>query len=357
MLTQGVKKLESLLEKAIDDGVFPGATYAIVTENEQHYGHMGNKSLEPKLEKNTQDVIYDIASLTKVVSTTTAIMKLIENGMIRLTDFVSHYLEAFKHKEVRIYHLLTHTSGLPADLSKAYELKNTDEVKQRIYDAELINPLGKRIVYSDIGFILLGFLVEKVTGKSLDSYIKEELFIPVEMHDTMYNPTNIVRCAPTEKREDKVYNGYLRGKVHDEKAYALGGVAGHAGLFSTHKDLGKFMQMILNSGHYKGKQILSKATIDLFYKRHVSETTFIPSNEQYRSLGWDLKSLGSSSGDLTSDETILHTGFTGTNMFIDRINKLGFVLLTNRVHPTRTNHGIIKVRPRLANILLSHRGE
>lgn len=356
-MNEKIKGLENLIQAAIDDGAFPGATYALVTNEGTFINNLGYLTTNPEPIPNQKDTIYDLASLTKVISTTTCLMKLIEEGKIRLYEKVSTYVPEFLWKEVTIWDLMTHTSGLPADVIRAKEILSKEELWKRIFLDHLIYPKNTKIVYSDIGFILLGKVIENVTGLSLDEYARRTVFEPLEMKDTGYNPRDKKRCAPTERRADRVYDGMLQGEVHDEKAYILGGVAGHAGLFSTADDLAHFIQMILNRGQYKGKQILSGASVDYLFAPQVEEKTGISLDSNKRSLGWIVKGSYSSAGDLVSAETILHTGFTGTNIWIDRKNEIGFCLLTNRVHPTRDNLKIIDVRVRIGNYIIANFGK
>lgn len=352
-----IEALEKLIQTAIDDGAFPGANYCIVSKNHSFFGSLGSRTLFPESEKNNIDTIYDMASLSKVISTTSLIWKLVENGLLRLHTTVQTFIPKFRHQEVTVWDLLTHSSGLPADVSRAKEIESKEELMEKIFAMDLVYPRNSKIVYSDIGYILLGKVIEKITGVSLDQYAKEVLFSPLEMFDTTYNPLDKKRCAPTEERKDRVVQGILRGEVHDEKSYILGGVAGHAGLFSTVTDVSHFLKMILNNGVYKGKRIFSKATIDILFVPKVEMSHPLIKNHERRGIGWIIQSNYSSAGDLVSDQTILHTGFTGTNIWIDRQNEIGFCLLTNRVHPTRDNLKIITVRPKLANYIMAHLDE
>ncbi len=351
-LDLGIKILETKMLEAIQKEAFPGISYAIVTKDKQIFGQLGNKAWFPEKVVLKENTIYDLASLSKVISTTTAIMMLIEEGQLRLMDSVHSIFKQFKHENICIFHLLTHTSGLPADIPQANKLRNSNEVKEKIFNQTLINPVGEKIVYSDIGYILLGLIVEEITGITLDQYASEHIFRPLKMIDTGYNPNNCGRCAPTELREDSVYEGYLQGKVHDEKAFALGGVSGHAGVFSTNKDLANFIQMILNDGVFEKQRIMSKAAIDKLYTTAVEEVSTY-GKPYRRSLGWELASFGISCGDFVSSNTILHTGFTGTSVLIDRDNQIGLTLLTNHVHPKRGKVALFRYRQIFANIILS----
>lgn len=344
-----IEGLNNLIEAEINRGSFPGANYVLLANGKSYFNSLGNKSLYPKVEENDIDTLYDMASVTKVVCTTTAIMLLLERGKLRLYDYVSYFLPEFKHKDITVWDLLTHSSGLPADVSKS--LYNTkEELLEHIFNVDLKYEKNTKIVYSDIGFILLGFIIEKITNQKLDEFVSENIFKPLEMKDSCYNPKDVNRCAPTEDRGKYIDRGY----VHDEKAHTLGGVAGHAGLFSTVKDINNFMEMILNDGVYKGKKFLEKKTIDLLFTPQVEEKKGVCMVGNRRGLGWIVKGEFPVCGDLASPNTIMHTGFTGTHVFIDRDNKVAFCMLTNRVHPTRENTAIIGFRGRVANYIFTN---
>lgn len=347
-----VNGLEKLILDAINDGAFPGANYYLVADKD-YYGSLGQKS-HIENTPNNLDTIYDLASVSKVVSTVTCIMLLLEQGKIRLYDSVSSYLPRFRFRNITIWDLVTHTSGLKADVIAASKIRSKEELLNQIYNSDLVYETNSKIVYSDIGFMLLGFIIEEVSKMSLDEFARKNIFIPLDMVDTCYNPQDINRCAPTEMRNDELYKGYLRGKVHDEKAFILGGVAGHAGVFSTIKDLSNFIKMILNDGMHNSKRFLSKASIDLLYTPQVMERNGISLDNEARSIGWIVSGSYPSCGDLASKETIHHTGYTGTNIFIDRKNKIGFTMLANRVHPTRDNIKIIPFRAKVGNYIISH---
>ena len=351
-----IKGLNFLMEKAVQDGVFPGVNYAIVTADNKYFGSFGKKSNYESVEENDIDTLYDMASCSKVVSTTTSIMKLLEQGKLRLKDTVCLYVKEFPYKDITIWDLLTHSSGLPADVAGARYLKSKEELFDRIFNVDLKYEKNTNIVYSDIGFILLGKVVENISGQTLDQFAYENIFKPLKMTSTGYNPKDINRCAPTELRDDDTYRGMVRGKVHDEKAFIMGGVAGHAGLFSCVKDLSNFIEMILNDGVFEGKQILSKATIDLLFVPQVRIFNGISLDCEQRGLGWIVRGDYCTGGDLASPETIHHTGFTGTNIVIDRINKIGFTILSNRVHPSRSNVMVIPWRARVGNYIIANFG-
>ncbi len=346
-----MSKIKKLLEEGVLQKHFPGAHFGIVYKDKfLNSDFIGYKQIYPNHEKLKGDEIYDVASLTKVVSTTTLILKLIENQDLTFNTKVSDIIDWFKHEEITIYDLLTHTSGLPADIPRANTLRDKADVIDKIRNIELKADRGQHIIYSDIGYILLGFIIEKLTRQSLNSIGQSWIFKPLGMVDTSYEP-DLKRVAPTEVRDDDVYKGLLCGKVHDEKAYALGG-AGHAGLFSTVNDLLVFAKAILDN-----KFVLSKEYIDMLFTLR-EEKPSLNGNILKRAYGWDKPTPnGSSSDDSDFDETILHTGFTGCNMFIDRRNQIAFVMLSNAVHPKRSLNQIIGYRNQIAQMIYKYREE
>ncbi len=343
--------IKNMLEEGVLQEHFPGAHFGIVYKGGLPIADfVGYKQIYPNKVDLKGDEIYDIASLTKVISTTTIVMKLIEDEKLSLKTKVSHIFDWFEFDDITIYDLLTHTSGLPADIPRASTLKNKEEVISKIKSVKMKEKKGSYVIYSDIGFILLGLIIEKITNKSLNDNGQEIIFKPLGMLDTSYYP-DISRAVPTELREDEVYQGLLQGKVHDEKAFALG-EAGHAGLFSTVKDLTIFIKAILEDDF-----VLSSETLNMIFKLR-EEKPSLNGNILKRALGWDKPTLGSSSSDLSDfDQTILHTGFTGCNMFIDRKNEIGFVMLSNAVHPKRSLNQIIGYRYKIAQMIYKYREE
>jgi CubicO group peptidase (beta-lactamase class C family) len=333
--------LKSYIEDCANNNIFPGAAFGIVTKKEGLFDAVGNSQLLPLKERASLDTVYDLASLSKVVATTTIILKLIEDGKITLYTKVSDILPDFKHKDVTLYNLLTHTSGLPADISHK-DCSNRKDIIDKIYSMELEYCTGEKVVYSDIGFMLLGLIIEEVAG-SIKEYFYENIAGPLNMISTCYNPKEEIKpiCAATEYDESR---GYIKGTVHDEKAFVIGGISGHAGLFSTAVDLGNFCSMMLNSGAFNGMRILSKNSIKILKECHTNGL-----NEK-RGLGWQLRDNGNATPDLASDDCIFHTGFTGTSILIDFKNEFAFILLTNRVHPSRENIALIKLRRNINNI-------
>ena len=335
-----VKYLEKYLLRCIyDEAVFPGAEYAIVTKDSQYVNALGYSQIVPKKIKIKEDTIFDIASLTKVVATTPCIILLLEYGEISLDTKIQSILPDFKHENIRVIDLLTHTSGLPG-LKKYYkECKDLDEMKQSLYSTDLVYKTGEKVLYSDLGFILLGLIIERITG-SFTKFASKELFVPLEMEDTGFNPSaeKKERCAATEDKENR---GIIKGEVHDGNAYFMGGVSGHAGLFSTAKDLSNYTKMILNNGYYKNQQILNGKSIRLM------RNCFTKDLNEKRGLGW-MVNYEYNCCDLASSDAIYHTGFTGTSILIDE--DFAFILLTNRVHPSRDNTKLIKTRRLINNI-------
>jgi len=349
-----IEEFNELIIKGINESVVPGANYAIVFKDKMIFGSFGKRSLYPDVEENSLDTIYDMASLTKIICTTTSALLLIERGLLRLYAPVKKYLPEFKFDNISIWNLMTHTSGLPEGISGANTLKTPDEVMEKIKNLELKYEPGTKIHYSDIGYILLGKVIESITKKRLNEFAKEEIFDKLNMKDTCFLPVFSKRIAPTEFRNDTVKQEIVRGYVHDETSYAMGGVAGHAGLFSTVSDVANFLSMLLNEGTFNGIKFLSKQTINLLYTPQVEEYHGVSKVPERRSLGFINKGPASSAGVLTSAETILHTGFTGTNIWVDRVNEVAFVLLTNRVHPTRKNILHMDLRARLANFIIAN---
>lgn len=344
IIKERIKYLEDYLLNMVEIGDFPGASYGLMGLNQSHSSFLGKAQHEPVIDVK-EDTLYDLASLTKVIATTTAIMILMERGYLTLDTHIDSILPRYKNKGIKIKHLLTHTSGHNADIYSIGMSK--EELIDGIYK-EKIDPskFEKEIVYSDIGYILLGFAIEEITG-SLNDFLYENIFKPLEMYDTFFNPKeeDKSRCAATEfcKYRKKI----IKGIVHDEKSYILGGVSGHAGLFSSLNDILNFMEMILNEGTYKGKQLLSTQTIDLMIKNHTGLT------DGHRGLGWMINNDNNILCDIASDKTIYHTGFTGTSIIIDLNYKKAFVLLSNRIHPVRENYGLIGRRRNIYNIAFS----
>ena len=339
------EKVDSIIEEAISDSAFPGGVLLVSKDGKiLHEKAYGNYTYDHNSQRMKLSTIFDLASVSKVVGTTTAVMMLYDQGKMDLDDKVTKYLPGFGNngkENITIRNLLLHNSGL-APFKKYYDLYSTaDEVINDIMNLTPEQEPGSKYVYSDLGMITLQKVMEKISGKSLDKYLDENLFKPMGMNSTMYNPPANLKdnYAPTEY-DDFYRMRQLQGEVHDERAYMLNGVAGHAGLFSTAPDLAKFLQMILNKGEYNGKQFIKPETVELFTKKQSEQST--------RGLGWDTKSPeGSSAGQYFSLLSWGHTGYTGTSVWTDPELESFVILLTNRVYPTRNNNKLSKVRPLL----------
>jgi len=346
--------VDNVVSRAIQDSSFPGAVL-LVGQNGKiiHEKAFGHYMYDLKSGKVSLKSIYDLASCTKVVATTTATMICFDRGMIKLDDKVAKYFPQFAvhgKENVKIRNLLVHDSGLRPDIKSIQVYDSVSDkvnaVMNEIFQDSLIYPTGTKMVYSDLNFILLGKIIEKVTGESLDKFCEEYIFKPLHMKSTMFNPAKNLtfRIAPTEI--DNLWRQRLiRGEVHDETSVLLGGVAGHAGLFSDAGDIAKLLQMLLQKGNYNGIQIIKSKTVEFFGKKQ--------SELSSRALGWDTKSpQGSSAGSLFSDLSYGHTGFTGTSIWTDPVRNLFVIFLTNRVFPTRNNLKILKVRPLLHDAII-----
>ena len=334
---------DDLIIKAIVDSAFPGAVLLVAKDGEIiHEKAFGNFTYDYSSREVTINSIFDLASVSKVIGTTTAAMMLIDRRKLNLDEKVINYLPEFNNngkENITIRNLLLHNSGL-APFKKYYDVYSTaEEVINDIMNLTPEQEPGSKYVYSDLGMITLQQIIERISGKSLDKFLDENLFTPLGMNSTMYNPPPELKdnCMPTEF-DDFWRMRQLQGEVHDERAYMLNGVAGHAGLFSTANDLAKFLQMILQKGNYQGRQYINPETIELFTKKQ--------SDQSSRGLGWDTKSPeGSSAGKYFSPLSYGHTGYTGTSVWTDPTKSLFVIMLTNRVYPTRNNNKLSKVRP------------
>jgi uncharacterized protein YbbC (DUF1343 family)/CubicO group peptidase (beta-lactamase class C family) len=332
--------IPSLVNDAISRHELPGAVILIGGRDRVLYRNaFGRRSVDPS-EPMTDDTIFDVASLTKVVATTTSVMQLVEQGRIRLRDPVAQFIPEFgaRGKErITILHLLTHTSGLAPDLPLEVEFHGTEDAIRRASDLTSSSAPGERFVYSDINFFLLGDIVRRVSGERLDRYAKAHVFDPLGMQDTMFLPPDSLRprIAPTQRCRPLAWPcsdpaaPFLRGVVHDPTARRMDGVAGHAGLFSTAADLSRFCRMLLNGGVLDGARVLSPATV-----ARMTTPSTPAAMKDVRGLGWDIDSSYSSNrGDLFPIGSFGHTGFTGTSLWIDPASGGYVVFLSNRVHP------------------------
>ena len=320
--------VDSVIEQAIADGNIPGAVLVVGHDGAVVYRKAyGNRALEPKRELMTLDTVFDLASLTKVVATTTAMKQQIEQGKVRLNDPVAKYLPEFAQngkEDITVRQLLTHYSGLAPDIDLTPAFDGKGSAFRLAFAETPAQAPGSGFVYSDTNFIVLGALVEKVSGETLDVYTERHIFAPLKMTHTRFLPPAawLPKIAPTEYDE---HDHMLRGVVHDPRSRRMGGVAGHAGLFSTGDDLAKFAQTLLDGGD----GILSAAAVE---KMTSPETP--PAAPVLRGFGWDIDSpFSSNRGDLFPVGSFGHTGWTGTSMWIDPTTKTYIILLTNAVHP------------------------
>ncbi len=346
-----------VLDRAVADRSFPGGVLAVGYRNELFVHASGRQTYDANSPAVTPDTIYDAASLTKPVVTATLVAMQVEAGRISLDLPVARYIPEWNsgpnpewRKTVTIRHLLTHASGLPAHRDYFLTLHSKREMVARICNEPLEYEPGTKTVYSDLDFILLGEILERATGKDVDQLAREQIFTPLGMASTMFHPAKSLksRIAPTEN-DATFRKRLLQGEVDDENAFAMGGVAGHAGMFSTAPDLAAFCQMLLNGGIYAHQRLLKRATLSLF-------TAPQPLAANTYTLGWMVPTPGSSSGRHFSAHSFGHLGFTGTSIWIDPDRQLFVILLTNRVYPTRANDKIAAVRPAIHDAVIEALG-
>lgn len=353
-----LENIAPLVEKSIHDGQYPGAVILISHRGSVIYkGVFGNRRVSPTVAPMQFDTMFDIASLTKVVATTPAIMQLIESGKLDLDARVKRYWPTFAEHgkdDITIRELLTHTSGLPAELPRESTYLSHAELYKQIEQLKTIAPPGSSFHYSDVNFLILGILVEKLSGQSLDRYAQQQIFAPLGMRNTFFKPASGLRdrIAPTEMTAD----GLRWGVVQDPTAYSLNGVAGNAGVFATAGDLGVFAQSLLNGGklsmpywnkNFWQTNFLSPASVAKM------TTLQTPSSiSDARGLGWDMDSAYTNRGILFSTKAYGHTGWTGTSMLIDPVSQTWIVMLTSRSHPTVSSHNqVMEDRRIIANIV------
>jgi CubicO group peptidase (beta-lactamase class C family) len=367
-----LQSLDERLQKATDQEEAPGITLLIAYKNQCIYHKaFGYAQLIPEKKVLTLATLFDIASLTKVLATTTAILLLLKSGEISLHDPISKYFQEFHTSEkssITVRHLLTHSSGLPAYYRFYQDLWEEDQKRgggflctqaakeqaiQKTLTLDLVYPTGQDYKYSDPGFILLGALIEKITGMELDKFCQQEIWLPLGMKNTFFN--NLKEALPAAFRQNSrkfaatEYCPWRRrvlyGEVHDENCYAMGGVAGHAGLFSTSEDIYLLVKKLLDC--YQGKDDwIPPSWVREFFTRQ-----YLPKHSTW-ALGWDTPaSQGSTSGMYFSKESVGHTGFTGTSIWIDLKRDLIVILLSNRIHPSRSNQRFAKLRPEVHDMV------
>ncbi len=376
MNSEKLNQIDVLVEQAIADKNMPGAVVLIGHKGKIVYRKaFGNRALVPSVEKMTIDTIFDVASLTKPIATATSIMILVEQGKIRLNDTIGKFIPEIEDetaKKVTIQQLLTHTSGYRPDFDLGEKWTGRDGMLEALKREKLRNPPGTKFVYSDIGFIVLGEIVARLNNGDFPFAVGRDIFSKLKTNFSNYliiknykTTSDLVfdekRLAPTENirgqnsylgskfdGDEKTGNQILRGQVHDPTSYRMGGVAGHAGLFSTADDLARYCQMLLNDGILDGKRILSSNTIAKMTSPYV-----INEAGETRGLGWDINtSFSSNRGELFPLGSFGHTGFTGTSVWIDRVSQTFVIFLSNRVHPDGKGN-VTDIRAKVATVAAS----
>ena len=326
---QRLLRIDAIVAEGLAEKKMPGCVVCVGRHGKIAFlKAFGQKQLQPSELPMTTDTVFDMASITKPMATATSVMLLIERGQLRLSDKVTSFLPEFAANDkepITIHDLLIHHSGLLADNAIADYDQGPAEAIQRICELKLLNPIGTKFVYSDVNFILLGEIVQRVSGKSVHEFSQANVFRPLGMSATGYLPNAELRArtAPTEQRNGQ----WMLGEVHDPRAFKLGGVAGHAGLFSSAEDVAIYAQMLLGQGEYGGVRVLSPQTVARMIRGdRVSSGV--------RGLGWDKRTgYSTNRGELLSESAFGHGGFTGTVLWIDPDLDLFFVFLSNRVHP------------------------
>ncbi len=355
-------ELENLVNSGITNKYFPGAQLIIGTPDkiilEKNFGKYTYDSDAPDV---TSSSIYDLASVTKVIATTTAIMQLYDNGKLNINDNVWLHIPEFANngkEDIKITNLLLHNSGLKAWVPFYKTLTTRQQVLDEIYNMTPDYKTGTKFVYSDLNAVLLGLIVEKISGMSLDEYCRINIFEPLGMRSTTYLPKdNLKKLAVPTENDSYWRNRLLQGEVHDETAAILNGVSGNAGLFSNANDLYLFMKMMLEKGKYynpysrglKEEKFANADVIGFFINKW--ETAAYNNS---RGLGWDTKpeptSYRTPCGEKFSNNSFGHTGYTGTSVWADADKNLIVIFLTNRVYPSRDNNGIREIRPEIHNM-------
>jgi CubicO group peptidase (beta-lactamase class C family) len=325
-----LREMDAVIEKAIAEKKCPGGVLWLEHDGTVYRKVYGRRAVEPSAEAMTEDTIFDLASLTKVCATTPALMLLLERGQVKLDEPVKTYLSEFARKgkdQVTIRHLMTHTSGLPPGIGGSGWSGQKGAIATAC-DCSLRNPPGKTFVYSDINFFVLGEVIQRVTGRKLEEFTRNEIYLPLQMQETSYLPPAawLRRIAPTQPDEQ---GKMLRGAVHDPTARRMGGVAGHAGLFSTAADLARYARLYLGNGEVNGTRLFQPDTVRL--------ATTVQSPEggsARRGLGWDIDSpYAGPRGDRFPIGSYGHTGWTGTSLWIDPFSRTILIFLCNRNHP------------------------
>jgi len=345
-----LNRIDNAVIESIRDENIPGAVVVVGYRGKVVFARAyGYRSIVPMHRAMKPDTLFDVASLTKVVALAPSVMKLYEQGKLDIDDPVSKYLPDFAQNgkgAVTIKQLLTHTSCMPFSDDLAQYERGKERALEYIYQLKLKCEPGSRFIYSGIGYIVLAEVVDRVSGERLDRFSREHIFKPLGMRKTRFNPGwfQKIGAAPTEFRDGR----WLQGSVEDSRAEYLGGVSGHAGLFSTAGDLAIFSEMMLARGAYNGKRIFKPQTIEEMTKPQTPKDM-----SAVRGLGWDIQTEYSSPrGDYFPPGSYGHTGFTGTSMWLDPQSQTFVIILTNRVHPLGSkSRGINPLRREIANIV------
>jgi CubicO group peptidase (beta-lactamase class C family) len=348
MSSEHLSFVDEVIREAVSTGEIPGAVVLVARKGKIVYRKaFGFRAEVPSLEPMTLDSVFDVASMTKAMVTTPSIMILVEEGKLSLLDEVALHIPEFGRKgkgKITILQLLTHHSGLRPDLNLKPYWEGYDRAIQLACLEKPVEAPGTRFIYSDINYFILGDLVQRISGLPLDQFARERIFVPLGMNDTGFRPGSEIaaRIVPSGKRAEED----VRGEVHDPTSYRMGGVAGHAGLFSTAADTAIWAQMILNRGNYNGNRVLSPLSV------HRMTTPQSPRESvNWRGLGFDIQTRFSTArGDLFPLGSFGHTGFTGTSMWIDPYSETIVLLFTNRLHPDR-NGNTVSLRQRVASVV------
>ncbi len=345
--SQRLSRINALVQTAIDAEQIPGCVVLLARHGRVFlFEAFGNRQVEPTVEPMTRDTVFDLASITKPVATATSLMCLLEQGRLRLDDTIAMHLPEFENhgkEHITIFQCLTHQAGFVPD-TPLDEYDDRSKIWDHLFETKLAYAPGSDFVYSDVGFQILGKLVERVSGESLDCFARRSIFLPLRMWETGYLPADSLRgrCAPTEQRGE----AWMRGEVHDPRAFAMHGVAGHAGLFSTAPDLFRYAQMMLQRGQLDGHRVLSPATVRVM-------TSAYPSGPCWRGLGWDkLSRYSTNRSELYSPLAFGHGGFTGTVLWIDPQLDLIVIVLSNRVHP-RGAGNVNRLAGQISNVVVA----
>lgn len=347
--SEALAKIDAAVNQALQKGDLPGAVVVVVHKGKVVFRKAyGQRSKEGKGSAMVPEIVFDLASLTKPIATATSIMLLMEQGKIRLKDLVSDHVPGnpFQGAKITVEQLLLHTSGLIADNPLADYKEGRAKALENVYRLKPIVEPGTKFIYSDVGFIVLGDLVERLSGLPLEQFARQNVFEPLGMNETGYKPQGKLksRAAPTEKRN----GAWMQGEVHDPRAYLMDGVAGHAGLFSTADDLAVYAQLLLGEGQYLDKRVLKAETVRLM-------TTARPvpggKTQWLRSYGWDVSTgYSANRGEVfPAGKSFGHTGFTGTSLWVDPTSQTAVIFLSNRVHPSGKGN-VTRVRGQVATL-------